>query len=271
MGNNAQPTTGIRQRAVFGSMDTAANTNTVAIGLNAPRAECVWGNATDWQPLELAANAAALYMLLEAGAPFGVARKNFSNFPTSATDQTSWQVTPGRGGVGGAPTTAQLVSALNNGVTPISINTQGQAYLVKRITTRSLNGTTADYRIRDAHKVSVCDYWCDDTQSVLQQQFGGKDLLPDLQVGNPAFPPQATSPRIVGGAIKSMVQNYGNAGQWSYPPGLTALPGQTPADVIIANMIVQQEINPPTRVSALAPLSPVNILDQIALLAQQVG
>jgi hypothetical protein len=48
-------------------------------------------------------------------------------------------------------------------------------------------------------------------------------------------------------------------------------PGLTPADVINANAIVQQEVNPPNRVSMLFPLAPVDILDQVAVLALQVG
>jgi len=271
--NNAAPTVGIRQRVVFGSSDTLANTITTATGLNAARAECVWngGGAVDLTPLALAANNAALYMLLEAGSPYGVARKNFSGFPTSANDASYWQITAGRAGVGGAPTSAQLVSALNNGISPISVNAKGATYLVKRCTTRSLNGTTADYRIRDAHKVTVCDYWCDDVAAITALQFGGKDLLPDPLPGQPAPPSTAVTPRMWANAIKMVTSEYGNAGQWSYSPGVTPQPTQTPADVINANTIVQAETNPPTRMSALVPLSPVNIADQFALLAMQVG
>jgi phage tail sheath gpL-like len=269
--SQALPLNGMRQRVVFGSMDTLANTTTVCTGLNAARAECVWGNSTDFTPSELAANNAAIYSLLEQGSPFGVARKNYSNFPANSTDSTIWLVAAGRNGVGGSPTPTQQNSALQSGISPIAVQPGGGAYLVKRCTTRSLNGAILDFRIRDAHKVSVCDYWCDDAATITALQFGGKDLLPDPVQGQPPPPPTATTPKRWAGAIKSLTNNYGSAGQWSFPPGETPQPGESPADTINRLTIVQAETNPPTRMSALVGLSPVNILDQLAVLAQQVG
>jgi hypothetical protein len=241
----------------------------------------VWASSTDQQPLEVAANNCALYAYLEAGAQYGVARKNFSLFPANTTDQALWLPTivsgtnlpgaGGRAGVGGAPTTAQITSALNNGITPITVLPSGQAQLVKRCTTKSITGAAADYRIRDAHKVTVCDYWGDDAVAITQLQFGGKDLLPDPSIGQPPPGNLAVTPTLWGNALKGLTSNYGNAGQWGYPPGVAVQPGQSPADVINAAAKVQQETNPNTRMSALFQLSPVPIADQFALLAQQIG
>ena len=269
--SQALPLNGMRQNVVFGSMDTLANTITVCTGLNAARAECVWGSSTDFTPAELAANNCAIYSLLEQGSPFGVARKNFSNFPANPTDQTVWLVAAGRAGVGGSPTPTQQQSALQNGLSPIAVLPNGASYLVKRCTTRSLNGAVNDFRVRDKHKVIVCDYWCDDAATITALQFGGKDLLPDPVQGQPPPPPTATTPKRWAGAIKSLTSNYGSAGQWSFPPGETPQPGESPADTINRLTIVQAETNPPTRMSALVGLSPVNVLDQLAVLAQQVG
>jgi hypothetical protein len=252
-------------------MDTLANTITVATGLNAPRCEIIWGNSTDLTPSELAANNAAIYALLEAGAPVGVARKNFSLFPSTQPDQNIWLIKAGRNGVGGAPTTAQITSALNNGITPITVLPNGQAQLVKRVTTRSLNGATADYRIRDAHKVTVCDFWGDDAVAITQLQFGGRDLLPDPAVGQPPPPPIAVTPAIWGGSLKGLVKSYGNAGQWDTPGGQPLANQVDAADYINSRAIIQRETNPTTRMSALFQLTPVSIFDQAAILAQQVG
>lgn len=273
---NAAATVGIRQRGIFGSADTLSNTTTTATGINNARMELIWNGSTavDLAPAELAATCAALYSLLEQGSPYGVNRKNFSNFPASGNDATYWPVIAGRAGIGGAPTPLNLASALNNGITPLSVNTAGAAYLVKGITTRSLNGSVSDYRVRDRHKVSVCDYWCSDVQAVLALNFGGKDLLPDPIPGQPglAGTGNGTSPRILGNAVKDVTNNYQGAGQWTYPAGFTPSdPTQTPGDVINANTIAQAESVPPTRVSILAPLAPVNILDQVAVLALQVA
>jgi hypothetical protein len=263
----ALPTNGNRQRAVSGSVDTLANAITQSTGINAPRAEIVWGSATDYTPLELAANNAALYSLLEAGAAVGVARKNFSLFPTSqGADQSLWFLKSGRGGAGVSPTPAQITSALNNGLSPVINTNQGPAQLVKRCTTRSLNGSTADYRIRDAHKVSVCDYWGDDAVAMTQANYGGKDLLADPVQGQPPPGPQATTPGLWKSDLNALVDRYDKAGQWAQ-----TVPGQRGGDTIIANAIVQQETNPPTRLSAMYGLTPVNIADQFALLVQQIA
>jgi len=267
----ALPITGIRQRFIAGSNDTTANAITMATTLNDARGELVWCRATDVAPGEAAAHMTGVYASLEQGAAFGVNRKNFSLFPTSPTDAASWQLTGGRAGVGGAPTKITLQSLLQNGVTPITVLPNGSAQLVKRITTRSLDGTVSDFRVRDAHKVSVCDYWCDDAAALTALEFGGKDLLPDPVQGQPPPPPVATTPSLWGNELKRLVNDYGNAGQWSYPPGATPQPGQTPADVINATAVIQAETNPPDRLSALFQLSPVNIADTFNILAQQVG
>jgi phage tail sheath gpL-like len=265
--NQALPTTGIRQRAFGGSVDTLANTITTATGLNAARAELIWGQATDLTPLELTANNMAIYSLYEnSGGRPGPSLNNYDSFPISSTQATSWQIKGTRAGPSAGPTNTNLASALNNGITPIALTASGAAYLVSRITTRSLNGAVQDYRTRDAQKVSVPDYFADDLQAVLQLQFGGKDLLPDpvqgqLPVGGGpnAIPNQATTPSRVGDAAKNLVDVYGNAGQL-----------QNPA-TIKANMIVQRETNPTTRVSMKIGLQVVDVLHQIAVSIDQVA
>lgn len=273
--SQATATNGIRQRVIYGSMDTSANAITNATGINAARAECVWGSgAVDWTNGELAAFSAALYALLESGAAVGVNRKNFSLFPAQQPDTNYWNstlVTASRNGVASAPTAATITSLLNNGVTPWTILTTGATQLVKRITTYSLNGSNNDYRIRDAHKVTVCDYFADDVQVLTQQQFGGKDLLPDLptnQQQQNALPPTATTPSIWGAALRGLVTRYDRAGQWTAQAG--SPPGTRGGDQINANMIVQAETSPPTRMSALIGAQPVNIADQFQALIQQV-
>jgi phage tail sheath gpL-like len=263
----ALPTNGLRQRAHGGSVDTLANTITTATGLNAARAELIWGQATDLTPLELTANNMALYSLLEnSGGRPGPSINNYDNFPANAAQPGLWQIKGTRAGPSAGPTAANLVSALNNGITPIALTSTGAAYLVSRITTRSLNGAVQDYRTRDAHKVSIPDFFADDLQSVLQLQFGGKDLLPDpvqgqLPVGGgaTAIPNQATTPSRIGDAAKNLVDVYGNAGQL-----------QNPA-TIKSTMIVQRETNPSTRVSMKIGLQPVDVLHTIAVSIDQVA
>lgn len=263
----ALPTNGIRQRVVFGSVDTLANAITVATGINAARAELVWGSALDYTPLEIAANNAAIYSLLEAGAAVGVARKNFSLFPTAQQADTSiWFLKSGRGGTAASPTVPQQNSALNNGISPLINTTQGPAQLLDAITTRSLNGSVSDYRIRDRHKVTICDYFGDAAGALTQNQFGGKDLLDNLVPGQPMPSDNATTPEFWGNALKALVDEYDAAGQWAQ-----TVPGVRGGDTINSKAIIQRETTPPSRCSALFGLTPVNVFKQAAILLQQVA
>jgi len=266
----ANPITGVRQRVFAGTVDTLANAITLATGLNAPRCELQWANATDITPLEIAANDAAIYALFEQSGNTGyryVGRLNYSLFPTANPqfqDQNYWFISASRNGSASAPTTAQITSALNNGLTPITILQDGTAQLVKRITSRSLNGSTADYRIRDGHKVAIMDAWASAAATITQQQFGGKDLLdPPPPGANPqgGNPPNtfATNVNIWGGALKDLTEKMGVAGLLQN------------TDVTNAAAIIQRESNPRTRMSASFDLQTADIADVFAVVANQVA
>lgn len=266
----ANPITGIRQRVFAGSVDTLANATTVATGLNAPRCELIWGAATDITPLELAANNCAIYSLFEQTGNTGyrfVGRLNFSLFPTqnpAFNDSAYWKITGSRNGPSSAPTTTQITSALNSGLSPITILSDGTAQLVKRCTTRSLNGSNADYRIRDAHKVAIMDAWATAATQITIQQFGGKDLLDPPKTGQAptgGAPPTvfATNVVIWGTALKDLTSKMGDAGLLQN------------TDVTNANAIVQREANPRTRGSASFDLVTADIFDQGCVVANQVG
>lgn len=266
----ANPLTGIRQRVFFGSVDTSSNAITVASSINAPRAEMIWGNATDITPLELAANNAAIYSLFEQTGNTGyrfVGRLNFSLFPTANpnfNDTAYWFIQGSRNGPAAGPSTATITSLLNNGVTPIALLSNGNAQLVKRITTRSLNGSNQDWRIRDAHKVAIMDAWASAAVTLTQLQFGAKDLLDPPKTGqSPAAgqPPNvfATNVQLWGNALKDLTTKMGQAGLLQS------------TDVTNTNAIVQREQNPRTRMSASFDLVTSDIFDQGAVQANQVG
>lgn len=256
--SQAVPTTGIRQRVFFGSADTLANEITLATGINQPRAEIQSAIGSDLTPMEIAANNTAIYALFESsGSQYGPGRHNFSLFPARPNDSTYWQVLPTRSGPTAALTITQISSALNNGITPLAY-VGNQVILVKRITTRSLNGAVQDFRVRDAHRVSIPDWFADDASSLTTNNFGGLDLISDPAQGAP-FPPNCTSPGLWGGALKQLVDNYYQAGQLKN------------LATIIGAMITQKETSPPNRMSNLTPLQCVDLADQFQLLIQQVA
>lgn len=267
----AQPITGILQRAFAGSVDTIANAETIATGLNAAQFEIIAGlGSVDITPLELAANNAAIYSLFEQTGNTGyrlVGRLNFSLFPTSNplyNDSTYWLLTGSRNGPNAGPSNAQVQTALSNGLTPIALQLTGQPYLVKRITTRCLNGSNQDFRIRDAHKVAIMFAWATGVKSLTQQNFGGMDLLdPPKQGQSPAAGQApnvfATNSVLWGNALKDFTTKVGNAGLLQNTVATNAA------------AIVQREVSPRTRLSASFGLTTADIADQFCVSGNQVG
>ncbi len=243
----AQPVTGIRQRVVCAGISTSAAANTVALGLNSARAELVWMQNCEWTPAELAANMAAIYALEEVPLAF---RCNFNSYGADAKSATNWLVPPSLSGT--TPTRATNAAELNAGVSPIATNANGQTYLVKRITTRFKSGTNLDYRIRDSHKVTICDRFGDDWLQICGLSFSGKKIAADPLVGQKTPSSDVVTPRVVRAALIQLINDYDD---------LEML--QNAGD-IRANLIVIRETSPTTRMSTRTALQTIDILDSIA-------
>lgn len=250
----ALPITGQRERVFAGSVDTQANVNTIANGLNGARAELEWLQNADLTPAEIAAHNAAVFALEEARA---VPRLNFSGYGNDATTSANWKIKAPRSGT--IPTRSQIFTALQNGVTPIGVNLNGTTYLVKRITTRSLNGSNPDYRIRDAHKVTICDFFTDDMLAKFAAQFTGKLIADDPASGARVPGPNVVTPRVCKAAIIKLIDDYESNDLLQN------------ANTIRANTYANRETAPTTRMSARVPLQPIDILDQLAVAVDQVA
>ena len=250
----ALPAVGQRMRCFGGSIDTQANAITIASGRNAARGEYVNIPAADWTPFEIAAHAAACYARLETKPK---PRHNFSGFGNGPNENAIWKLPAPRSGA--TQTAAQLNTAIKNGLTPIGVNANGSTYIVKRCTTKCLNGANPDFRSRDAHKVTVTDFFADDWYAKLNAQFSGKDLTDDPSQGQHVPGASVATPSTIKGALFQLIDLYNNNDQ------LQA------ADTIKKNAVVQREVTPTTRASARVPLTVIDILDQTTTALDQVG
>lgn len=257
--SQALPISGIRQRAFAGSVDTQSNVDTIAVGLNAARSEILWQLRGIWRPCELAAWAAGAYAQFENSGAKPLC--NWSGFPRNNAEQAAWGPVPQRDRTAW-PTRTTIKTALLNGVTPIGVYTSGTAYLVKRITTRSLNGANPDYRIRDAHKVTVCDFFADDLLAKQASNLGGKNLTDDVAQGQPPPPPDTTTPNRLRDLINGLLDDY------AVGTGKALLQQMKTTK---AELIVQREPANPSRLSASVGLWTIDVLDQVASQVQQVG
>lgn len=251
----AAPTIGLRQRCIAGSTDTVSNTNTLATGRNSARAEIVWSEKSPWSPCELAANHAAIVTLFETKPN---PRTNFAGFGNDAITSQYWVVPRPRLDTA-IVSRSNIKSALNNGVSPIGVHANGATYLVNRITTRSLNGSTNDYRIRDAHKVTICDFFGEDLLAKTNLNFAGKRIADDPPDGAQPPGPDVVTPARYKGAVFGLLDVY------------AANDLLQNVDVIKAGILVQRETSPRSRLSVRIPLQPVDNALQFALSVQQVA
>lgn len=251
----ALPVTGIRQRVFVGSVDTLANTITVVNSLNGARAEMVWLYQSDLPPGELAANNAAVYALEEAAAS---PRLNFDSYGEDAKTSANWKVKAPLSGA--KPTRSQIFAALNAGVTPIGVR-KNSTYLVSRVTTKYYGSSTSvvDYRVRDAHKVTICDRYVDDLIAKAASALRGKTVANDPVKNEPTPGPGVVTPRVVKALIDRLSQDYAENNLLQN------------VSEIKANTVVIRESAPTTRISARIPLQPIDVLHQVAFLVDQVA
>lgn len=253
----AAPTTGNRQRVVYGSVDTSANAITMATGRNAARAEQVWSYKSPWTPFELAAHQAAIYALEEASdSPL----TNFAGYGRDERTATYWGV-PAPRDVTAHPARATLVSLLNNGVTPIAADDQGKTYLVNRITTKSQTSSLPDYRIRDAHKVTITDMYSDDLVAMTKLNYSGRTIAGDPPKGKAPPGGKFVWPALYRTSVVGIIDNYVDRGLFD----------PDKADEMKSRLEVRRGTNPTTRMGIRSPIYTVDNFLQAAIAVDQVG
>lgn len=256
LGTQALPLNGIRQHAVAGSSGSVSTANTLSTTLNNARCGNVCQELSDYTPAELAAHALGVIALEEAGR-LPTPRHNFNFFGNSATSQAKWKIRAPRSG--NSPTASEIESMLKNGTSPIASNQNGSSYLVSMITTRSLNGATADYRVRDWNKSTEPDFFAADLTSTVALRYEGKDIGDDPAEGAPPPPPNVVTPRMFTDTVLEIVDLHDGNGNLKN------------VDTIKADTVVQRETTPTTRMSARVPLQPIDIFAQAAMQIDQVA
>ncbi|MGN6103714.1 MAG: hypothetical protein ACTHU0_01290 [Kofleriaceae bacterium] len=146
--NKAGPLEGRLQHAVCASPGTqSAATSLAQTTLNHWRTQLLWMEESDTPAPELAAEFAARRVQKEQSTP---------NVSYSG-DEFTWA--KGHRSSAKVPARTAATAALNDGVTPISTNQDGKAFIVRSITTRSQTSDgNPDYRTLDTSDAVVPDY-----------------------------------------------------------------------------------------------------------------
>ncbi len=255
VGTLAAPIVGIRQRVVAGAVGSVSASNAVAVARNSARCDIQWSEGSPWTPAELAANLAAVVTLFETKPS---PRVNYASFGQDAKTAPFW-LAPAPRDASKIPSRASIKSALNNGLSPIGVLANGSTYLVDVITTRSLNGATNDYRVRDHHKVTICDFFGDDLLVKTVLQHSGKAIANDPVKGQRAPGPTVLTPTIMRGTIIGLIDVYDTNDLL-----------QNASD-IKAGLVVQRATSPTTRMTARIPLQPIDACKQFAFSLDQVA
>jgi phage tail sheath gpL-like len=168
----ALPTNGKRQQMHFGLVGTNAQAITVTTDSDANnvRAKFWWAENSPMFP----GMVAALHCAIVRQAEVAHAGANVNGYSADAAVGRVYPF-PAPYASSDYPTTTEIRNALNNGICPIGFDAKGAPYIVRHITSRSLNGTANDYRAREGHIPSAMDYALD----LIMARYGAqKQQLP---------------------------------------------------------------------------------------------
>lgn len=130
--------------AVNGSLSAATTLSTAS--LNAERVELCWYLYSESHPSELAASMAALRTVSEQVDPSAYYDGHALTGIAPQSQASDW------------PSFSTQVSALDNGITPIATTPEGDAVVVRAITSKSLTNGNPDYRTLDTYQAVVPDF-----------------------------------------------------------------------------------------------------------------
>lgn len=243
----------LTQRLVAGSVATLGTATAAAITHNGARMELVHHEKCPWTPAEIAAHMATIYLYEEASDV-----TNFAGYGKDTQSELLWGI-PASRVTTTHPTRTALVSALNNGVSPIAVDNNGKTYLVNRITTKSLTSSAVDYRIRDSHKVTVCDKYADTGKALITLRYPRHKISDNPASNAPPLPGNVVYPQLIKQCLSEVVTTF-------YDRGLVENP-----DEIIAGIVCQREANPRTRITAIVDLQTIDNFYQAGFITNQVS
>lgn len=198
----ALPAGGKEQMMFFGLVGTQAQATAVATSsaANSVYAKFYRSKNNPWTPGMIAAHHAAINRSQQIAYPAA----NLNGY--TATDNTIYQV-PAPYSKSDWPSETEQRADVNNGVSPVAFRTNGTAYLVRDVLSRSLNAQgNNDYRARAGHITrAITKYW-----GILFQRWQATkqpNVDDDLPVG--ATPRPLTSyPQSLASLAKSLIDDF---------------------------------------------------------------
>jgi phage tail sheath gpL-like len=199
----AGPLSLILQHVIAATNSTLATATSLAqTTLNDQRFQLLWYLNSETHYTELAGVWAALRTANEAVDPAASSVYDGMVLPGVApqSQRADWAIH------------STLVSALNNGVTPISTSPSGQAVMVRSITTHSLNGTLPDYSCLDTSEAVVPDFVLVSLLLFWINVFKPSNprVAPDLPADSVPYPAGVAYPALWSSTATSILADFGN-------------------------------------------------------------
>lgn len=161
-------------------------------------------------------------------------------------------------------TVPETESLLSNGVTPLDVELlTSEIFLVRPITSHSLNGTAPDYRAFDLSDTDGMFTVAQDLRTSLPIEFANTSITPDLPAGQNRLPAGVTERRDVQAFVESRL------GRWV---DLGVVQGDK-LDESITNgeLIVEINASDPSQVDIFLPIAIVKPLAKLGVVAQKIA
>lgn len=185
----AGPTEGRKEHhVVANSGNFSAATSIAQTTLNNARFSLKWLEISEAPPCEIAAAVAALRAASEQGSTVNKAYDGYA-YRT---------IKPQRFPADWVTSYAEKQAALDVGVSPLETKADGKVYEIRSITTRCLNGATADYRTLDTSESYVADYANERAALVWTSEFkvANPYVRPDPATNEPDPPAGVATPSL---------------------------------------------------------------------------
>ena len=240
------------QVGVVGHTGSIANVQTGAIARNNEAFEYVFGQNFEDLPGEL------------AGAEAGDALKWIAIRANYNRIGNKLPLHGPRDVVAEKLTVNETESLLNNGVTPVDVQLlTGELFVVRPITTHSLNGSAPDYRALDLSDTDGMFTVAADLRTALPIEFANTSITPDLPAGQNRLPAGVTERRDVEAFVTSRL------GRWV---DLGVVQGdKLDASITAGELIVEINATDGSQVDIFLPLAIVKPLAKLGVVAQKVA
>ncbi len=161
-------------------------------------------------------------------------------------------------------TTAETESLLANGVTPLDVQLlTSELFLVRPITTHSLNGANPDYRAFDLSDTDGMFTVAADLRTALPVEFANTSITPDLPAGQNRLPAGVTERKDVQAFVESRLGLWVNLG---------VVQGDKLDESITAGeLIVEINASDASQVDIFIPLAIVKPLAKLGVVAQKIA